>query len=365
MHKHFHVPNKYFLSHSVGCLPVTTPAFMQSAFFDTWGAAGGNAWPAWLEILNDFRAALAAYLGAAQSDICPQTNVSSALTKIFYSLPQRTGRKVIVLSPNDFPTIGFALKQAERAGYKLQFVKGDITDAQNWKDAMDDSVHLVHITHAISNTSELLPVGKICKLAKDKGIFSVVDIAQSVGAVPIHIPNWQPDFVIGTSVKFLCGGPGACFLYAAPSVVGDCAPIDVGWFSHENPFEMDIHNFRYAPDALRFFGGTPSSAPFASALGALNIWQAIGSENVYKRVQEQLTDLSGAVPSAVLISPKNPGTRGGTLVISPQDRTPLRAALAVAHIQHDERNEGFRFSVHGYTPPQDVDALKQVFKSVF
>ncbi|MBL4870366.1 MAG: aminotransferase class V-fold PLP-dependent enzyme [Robiginitomaculum sp.] len=365
MQKFFHQPERYFLSHSVGCQLKTLPDFMQKSYLDPWANAGGNAWPAWLDTLNLFRSELATYLGAVQSDICPQTNVSSALTKVLYSLPARSHRKTILLSPNDFPTIGFALKQAEKFGYKLRFIKGDITDINNWHDAMDDNVQLVHITHAISNTSQLLPVKNICKIAKDMQVFSVVDIAQSVGIVPINLTHWKADFCIGTSVKFLCGGPGACFLYVNPDIIERCEPVDVGWFSHENPFEMDIHNFKFAADALRFWGGTPSPAPFTSALHSLQFWQTPKHNNAPEIAQTHLNQLSKTIPDTVLISPRDASKRGGTLVVSPQKRQPLRSALTAQNIMHDERQEGFRFSIHAYTPQDDVDLLASIFKSVF
>ena len=365
MHQFFHVPNNYFLSHSVGCQLKTLPQYMQQSFFDPWKNSDGDAWPVWLDTLNLFRTELARYLGVKQSDICPQTNVSSALTKVLYSLPKRVDRKTILLSPSDFPTIGFALKQAEKSGYQLRFVKGDITDVQSWEDAMDDSVQLVHITHAISNTSQLLPVKDICSLAREKEIFSIVDIAQSVGIVPINLANWDVDFSIGTGVKFLCAGPGACFLYVNPNIIERCEPIDVGWFSHENPFEMDIHNFKYAPDALRFWGGTPSPAPFTSALHSLQFWQKTENKNAAKITQTYLSHLSNSIPDTALISPRNESMRGGTLVVAPHNRQDLRKALAEQNIKHDERQEGFRFSVHGYTPPEDVHLLKSIFEDLF
>lgn len=358
MHNHFHIPDRYFLSHSVGCLPKTTVQSLQDAILHPWQTKGGNAWPDWLNILGNFRAEMGALLGVTQADICPQSNVSSGLTKILYSLTKRTGRSTILLTKQDFPTIGFVLKQAEQAGYSLRFVEGDITDANVWRDAMDESVALVHITHAVSNTSHLLPVQDICKSAREHGAISVVDIAQSVGAVPIHIPDWAPDFVIGSSVKFLCGGAGAGLLYAAAHIRAQCQPVDVGWFSHENPFEMDINDFRYAEDAMRFFGGTPSPAPFACALNALKLWQDIGTP--YAKIQAGLSELTNSAPEHMVISPKQASMRGGTFVISPEDREMLRKELSEHNIQHDERNEGFRFSVHAYTPAKDIDILKSI-----
>ncbi len=318
MHKHYHVPKTYFLTHSVGCLPKQTSSDVANSFLGPWQALGGNAWPDWLGIIDDFRASTGAILGVDGDTICPQINVSSALTKIIYGLPINPKRNVILLSEQDFPTIGFALKQAERAGYQLKFITGDITDAQVWADAMDNTVAVAHITHALSNTSHLLPVADICKTAKASGIITIVDIAQSVGIVPIHIPDWQADFVIGTSVKFMCGGPGACFMYAAPDIIPNCRPVDVGWFSHENPFEMDIHDFRYADDAMRFFGGTPSPAPFAAALSAQKLLNKPGIAAAHAHVQVILDKLITGLDDKVLVSPRSATKRGGTLVIAPK-----------------------------------------------
>ncbi len=364
MKSFFHTPELYFLSHSVGCLPKTTPSFVNEVFFQIWQELGGGAWPGWLDTINAFREEMAIFLNVTQADICPQTNVTSALTKIIYALPSRPKRKIILLTEQDFPTVGFALKQAERAGYELRFVKGDVADIQNWHNAMDDGVQLVHITHALSNTSHLLPVGPICEYARKLGIFSIVDIAQSVGIVPVPLARWQADFATGTSVKFLCGGPGACFLYVAPEMVRQCRPIDVGWFSHENPFELDIHQFRYAPDALRFFGGTPSPAPFGAAVNALQFWQDNHEEAAHS-TQKALTHLTDVVPETVLVSPKRAEQRGGTLVLAPTDSEAFSNALVKSGIKYDTRKEGFRFSVHGYTPKDDIEHLRDILKTFF
>ena len=363
MNNQYNVPARYFLTHSVGCLPKTALGDLTNDFFTPWQSSGGNAWGPWLDVLGNFRASMGAILGTDQSSICPQTNVSSALTKIIYSLPEQTGRKTILLSEQDFPTIGFVLKQAERQGYKLKFVQGDITDPQVWADAMSDDVAIVHITHALSNTSHLLPVTDICAAARSKGIVSIVDIAQSVGIVPIHIPDWQPDFVIGTSVKFMCGGPGACFLYAAPEITPQCTPLDVGWFSHENPFEMDIHDFRYAGDAMRFMGGTPSPAPVATALSAHKSLDKDGIINASTYVQKTLDGLIENLQGDILVSPRG-AQRGGTLVIAPNDRDKFTAALTAENIMFDQRAEGFRFSVHHYTRGDDIAILKAVLDKI-
>lgn len=363
MREHFHVPKRYFLSHSVGCQPRRTSDRLSADYLDEWARLGGDAWPGWMDQLEQFRTGLGKLLGAEASSICPQANVSSALTKIIYSLEKPAKRRTILCTEEDFPTIGFVLKQAERSGFALRFVEGDVTDPAAWANAIDESVAFVHVTHAYSNTSRLSPVADICRLAKTAGATSIIDIAQSVGIVPIDLSKWGADFVIGTGVKFLCFGPGACFLHAATHIIDGTRPVDVGWFSHENPFEMDIHHFQYASDSMRFFGGTPSPAPLIAANAALEIWNTIGLAEVRDHAQGVIDAVVAKIPESWLVSPRDRQHRGGTIVINPPERARFRDALSQTAIRCDERKEGFRFSVHGYTSAQDIEALVSALAS--
>ena len=362
MREHFHVPDNYFLSHSVGCLPKVSPGTLQTGLFGPW--MSGENWALWMEELETFRAGLAHFLGVTASTICPQVNVSSALTKILFSLPKQDERDIILLSKMDFPTIGFVAKQVEHLGYQLHFIDGDPSDYQLWDEAITDQVAFVLVTHALSNTSHILPVDEICIKAKAVGAVSIVDVAQSLGAVPVNVARWDVDFLIGTGVKFLCFGPGACFLYASDAVLSKCRPLDVGWFSHENPFEMDIETFRYAADAMRFFGGTPSPAPYVLANAALNLWKKIGGVNAHDQIQNHLSVLHKNLPDSAVVSPVEKGKRGATLVLNTPYGDRISDDLMFANIKFDRRKQGYRFSVHGYTSTADIENLAGIFSQL-
>lgn len=359
--KNFHVPQTYFLSHSVGCLPRRSKKTAEEAFLGPW--KDGQNWERWEGILDDYRVRIGSFIGAQKHNICPQVNIASGLTKIIHSLPRQIGKDVILMSKSAFPSNGFVAAQAKRAGYELRFVEGDPTKIENWEAALDARVAIVHITHVLPFSSTILPAAKLCKLAKRFLALTIVDAAQSIGAVEVNVSKWDADFILGTGVKFLCAGPGASFLYASDTMLKICEPVDVGWFSHEDPFEMDIEQFRYAKDAMRFFGGSPSPQPLAMAVSALKLWAEIGAVNVQTRIQDHLTVLIEDIPDNVLISPREAASRGATLVISPENAHVLRGALKSAQILHDERRAGFRFSVHGYTSEAEIDALKTCLKS--
>jgi len=364
MHDLFHVPENYFLSHSVGCLPKSTETYLTDKFFTSW--ISGENWTEWMPVIDEFRAGVGALLSVDKMTICPQINVSSALTKIIYSLPKQTARQTILLSKQDFSTIGYVMQQAVKVGYEIRFVENDICGIDNWERAMDETTAIVHITHALSNTSHLLPVEKICALARANNAVSIVDMAQSLGAVAVDLNTWRPDFAIGSGVKFLCFGPGASFLYVSENILPQCSPLDVGWFSHESPFEMDIEQFRFAKDAMRFFGGTPSPIPFVLGNNALNLWQYIGLDEVYTQIQSKLSYLCYNLAEDVIVSPTKPQMRGATLVINPKEKDILQQLLKRHNIHCDKRQEGYRFSIHAYTADHDVENLSHIlsrFKS--
>ncbi len=356
----FHLPGKhYFLSHSVGAQPKTYDAALAEGFTQPWRTEGFNVWGPWFETLDRFKAGLAPIIGADAKDICPQTNVSAGISKILFSLPRRPGRNKIVLTEDAFPTVGFALAQGERHGYELEFLPGGdaLADPDAWARAFEDDVQMVVPLLVYSNSSVLAPVAEIAKRARAAGVYSLIDAAQGAGAVPLRLNDWRPDFAVGTSLKYLCGGAGAAYLWADPEVAEQCAPLDVGWFSHADPFEFDIHHFDYAPGAGRFTGGTPAIAPFAGACAAHEIINAHGVEAIYAHNQHLLSRLFDALPAGAVLSSTKEGARGSAALIRVCDYEAAASALAKAGVAHDTRLGAVRVSVHLYNDESDIDAL--------
>lgn len=351
----------YLLTHSVGCQPVRAAARVGSRFFEPWSGQGADTWPSWLNEIEQFRHHLAKLFGADAAHFCPQTNLSSALTKIIHGVPRRSGRTVIVLAERDFPTIGFVVEQACRAGYEVRYISrdDDVTNPDVWQRSIGNDVHIVCVPHVLSNTGQRLPVEEIASMTRESGAVSVVDIAQSAGIVPIDFAQWRADFVIGSCVKWLCGGPGAGFLWGSPVALSYCEPIDVGWFSHDEPFEMDIKSFRYAPDARRFWGGTPSILPYVVANAALETLFDIGMDVIAQHNAELVDLLIANIPRGYVRSPLDRRARGGTVVVNAVDNAKLAAALTGANVHYDQRPDGLRLSPHIYNTEADVMAAAE------
>jgi len=369
MNKEFHTPSGiYLLSHSVGCLPHKTKQAFEEKYFAPWESLGGNAWNVWLEQIEEFKTALSMLLGSSADSFCPQTNISSALTKILSSFPNSKDKNVITYSAHDFPSTGFVISQLKKSGYQLNILSKDkqITELDEWQRLLSPQTKAVLITHVSSDISAVAPVKKIIELAKQHHIITIVDIAQSAGIIPISLDEWDADFVIGSSVKWLCGGPGAAFLWMNPNNQSKWEPVDVGWFSHQSPFEFDINNFIYADNANRFWGGTPSISPFIAATTGINELLTFGIDKSYKhnrRLTQMIIDyVTGA--GLTLETPLPTEQRGGTVSIRFQEVEKIKTALNNNQIYYDVRkNNIFRFSPHIYNSEKEITILCDLIQS--
>lgn len=357
--------NLYLLAHSVGRLPAATRQLAEESFFQPWARGDDEPWNSWLENIERFRAALANLFSTDMELLCPQPNLSSALGRIISALPPEAHRNVILLSEDDFPSMGFVLQQAQRQGYHLRYLPGgtDITDAAVWQKHLSDDVGMVFITHVQSNSGMRAAVVPLLSQLRTRGIVSIVDVAQSAGVIPIDLGQWQADFVIGSCVKWLCGGPGAGFLWADSNILTRCQPLDVGWFSHEQPFEFDIHDFRYHPSALRFWGGTPSVLPYVTATAGIELLLGIGIERVQQHNENLRDILTEGIASGSLISPPEHHRAGATAVLHCGERQQeLVAGLRAAGVAFDQRPMGIRLSPHLYNSAEEMAVVSNCLR---
>ncbi len=353
----------YLLSHSIGLQPKSTGDAISEQYLSPWQQCDNNTWPLWLNAIDSFRGAVASLLQADTSDVCPQTNLSSTLTKIIPALPESSAsKKTLLISEEDFPSLAFVVDKMQEFGYLVKHIpsQADLLHMDTWDAYFTSDVLAVLATHVQSNNGRRTPISEITALAKTKGIYTIVDIAQSAGVIPIDVNEWQADFIIGSCVKWLCGGPGAGFLWVEPTLISQLQPIDVGWFSHENPFEFDMHHFEYASDARRFWGGTPSVIPYVVATNSIKILLEIGVKKIYKHNEECKQMLLDNLPENQVVSPRDSGQRGGTLIVKCTSH--LLDILNAEGVKFDTRDLGVRLSPHIYNSMAELEPVKERLK---
>lgn len=351
----------YLLNHSVGRPLVSMQEAFNTGFMEPWQYGSTEPWQSWLYSIDSFTKALANLFGSKAELFCPQVNLSSALTKLLMSHPRLANRPKVLMSEIDFPSMGFALEQSVNADIEFIDKSLDITDIDVWRSHINSDVDLVFISHAYSNTGQVSPVADVVKHAKANDVLSIIDVAQSAGVMPLNLSEVEPDFLIGSSVKWLCGGPGAAYLWVSEQQLANCQPKDVGWFSHENPFEFDIHNFKQNDTTLKFWGGTPSVAPYVFASHSISYFNHFGVQQVHEHNRKLQALLVEAFANE-LVSPIEEAKRSGTVILNFNDNQSVLEKLKAQDIAVDLRSAGLRVSPHIYNDETDIEKFIRVVK---
>ena len=343
-------PGPYCLTHSVGCLPKLSVDAIHANYLQPWQQLGGDAWDSWLTVIAAFKEHLAKLLGGNADDYCPQSNLSSGLAKLLPAIPKAGRRTVLLAAEDSFPSLAFVLQRACQMGFNLRLLarSHDPSNADVWAEALTADVAAVLVTHAHSNTGVVAPVAKIAMLCRERGILCIVDVAQSAGILPLSVTDFAADIVLGSCVKWLCGGPGAGFMWISPALLPQLAPLDVGWFSHADPFEFDVHSFRFAADARRFWGGTPSIAPYAIAAQSMQVIANIGIAAIRAQNIELMNVFRDALPAAWRRG-LDLDRIGGTICLNLGDALPgIMSVLRANAVRLDCRGPVLRLSFHVY-----------------
>ena len=95
----------------------------------------------------------------------------------------------------------------------------------------------------------LVDVAAIIEKAHRVGALVLLDLYQGLGTIPTDVQALGADFAVGGCLKWLCGGPGVCYLYVNPEISKTLTPRFTGWLAHESPFAFD-------PSPMRFTEGS-------------------------------------------------------------------------------------------------------------
>ena len=355
----------YLLSHSVGRPLKNTQQYLAQHYFLPWESSSKEPWQQWLPAVEQFTSALSKLFNAPSSQFCPQVNLSSGLTKLLMSHPRLQQKNCkVLMAQSDFPSMGFAMQKALPECAQIMFIPEheNLTDINVWQRYITCDIDLVFISHVYSNTGVQAPVYDIVAISKLTNSLSIVDVAQSAGVIPLDLSVLDADFMIGSSVKWLCGGPGAAYLWVNKNQIEYCKPKDVGWFSHQNPFEFDINHFEYNASALKFWGGTPSVAPYIIAANSIAYFAELTAHKVRDHNLAMLTLIHEQLGKYVT-SPMSSDKCSGTVILffnKQQDH--VLTALNKAKVNVDARKFGIRVSPHIYNTQEDVEQFISIVK---
>ena len=367
----------YFLYHSIGMFPGKDERIAEALarIATLWGTPDDAQWAQSLAIRQQFLARWSHLIGAPPGTLTTAENVTTALYSIIGGLPDRylKGRKLLIAA-DCFPSLHFLLSgMAERRGFVLDTVP--LRPGEHWVRDEDFIAHwsadvgVALLTWVTSTASHRCDLRALVAHGRAVGSLVGVDITQGVGILPVDAQATDADFVVGSTLKWLCGVAGAGVLQVRDRLLRECRPELRGWFSQENPFAWALDAFEYARDARRFDHGTPSILACAACLPALD-WHAQQDPAVLHAHNRRLVEavLEGCEGLGLeLASPKTAEERGGSVMFrlpAGADPAAVVAGLRDQEVFADCRGTTLRFSPGNVTTMDGVGRLLRSLRTM-
>jgi kynureninase len=360
----------YLISHSLGAMPRCAANRLQQ-FADTWASRGVRAWEeGWWEMPVTAGDLIGSIIGAGPGQVVMHQNVSICQWMVTSCFDWNGPRNKLVTDGLNFPSNDYIYYGLERQGARVWPVAspdGLTLPLELMLAAIDEQTQLVSVSHVTFRCSFVQDLAAITRRAHEVGALVIADLYHSAGILPVDVRALGVDFATGGSVKWLCGGPGAGYLYVRPDLLLQLQPAATGWMAHRDPFEFEPGPIDFATDAFRFLNGTPNIPALYSARSGYEIINQIGVEAIRAksvRQTERLIELADEAGFQVR-SGRDPGARGGVVVVDVPNGKDVTRELARREVLVDYRpNAGIRIAPHFYTSDDEVYRVIEEIRSI-
>jgi kynureninase len=352
----------YLISHSLGAMPRGAYDSLRE-YADVWASRGVRAWAeGWWEMPLAVGDEVAKIIGAPPATVAMHQNVSVCQSLILSCFEPDARRNKIVYSDLEFPSVMYAYEAHARDGrFRVERVRTDdgmTVRLDKFLAAIDEETLLVPVSHVLFKSAFLQDARAITERAHEVGALVVLDTYQSAGTVPFSVTDLDVDFCTGGSVKWLCGGPGAGYLYVHPRLHAELEPKVTGWMAHESPFAFELPPITYAKGIARFLHGSPNVPGLYAAREGYRVINEIGVAAIREKSTGQTQKLIALCEQAgfKVTSPREPARRGGTITVAVEHAAAVTKELIRREIVCDFRpGAGIRLSPHFYTKDEELE----------
>jgi len=332
----------YLDGNSLGALPHGVADRMREVVAAEWGVGLIRSWndAAWVDLPDRVAARLAPLLGADPDEVAVGDSTSVNLFKALAAARgMRPDRRVLVTDQDNFPTdlyVAGGLAQL-RGDLEVRVVAPDAVT-----DALADDVAVLALTQVDYRSGARRDAAALTAAAHEVGAVVVWDLAHSTGAIDVDLHDWDADFAVGCTYKYLNGGPGApAYLYVARRWHAAAQPPLQGWFGHAAPFDFSP-DYEPAPDARRFQVGTPHVLSTAALEAALTPFDGVLPADLDAKARS-LTDTFVALvdehcgDAVEVASPRDAAARGAQVSLRHPEAYALTQALIDRQVIPDHR----------------------------
>lgn len=304
------------------------------------------------------RARVAAYLRATPEEILITRNTSESNNWISAGLTLGPGDEVLIHADNH-PSNNAAWKsRATRYGFTVREVApitphpGADALLEAFRRAMTPATRVLAFTHVTSTVGDLMPATVLCALARERGVLSVVDGAQSFGLLDVDLAVMQPDFYSGSAHKWVCGPKEVGVLYVNRAV-------------HERfwPSVISAYPGRVGISRTHESMGQRDEAAIRALGEQLDVLTEIGRGEIEARsraLTSELIDGLASLRDVQLWTSRDASRRVAVVSFQPGTLDPRKTLAAleadgiVAAMRGGTDRPGIRFSPHFYNNSGEV-----------
>ena len=352
----------YMISNSLGAMPNKARQAAEN-YTRLWASRGVRAWEdEWWMLSRTVGDKIGRLLNAPTDSVSMQSNVTSAEAAILSCYSFSSKRNKVVMVDMEFPSIKYLYHEwVRREGGRVEMIAcpdGVTVPTEQLLDAIDEETLLVPISHVLFRSSYIVDAKAIIEKAHRVGAKVILDVYQSLGSVPVDVSALGVDFAVGGCLKWLCGGPGASFLYVRPDLSDSLSPSFTGWLAHEQPFSFATEPIRWTGGSYRFMNGTPVIPALYTCQPGLDIVTEIGPSAIRERSKAMTASLLrlSEERSWPTTSPADPEQRAGTVAINIEHGLAIATELNRRDFLVDYRPKaGIRLSPHFYTTDIELE----------
>ncbi|MEM9074791.1 MAG: aminotransferase class V-fold PLP-dependent enzyme [Myxococcota bacterium] len=347
----------YLNSNSTGAFPRGGEEVLRR-YWETLADWRDDVWERWWQELHETASDFGTLIGAPLGTVVTDVNLTSLLARLATSLDFSTGRRRVITTDLEFPTMEVLWRSAARLGAELVVIpsNGVEVDQDALHAAIDERTRLVCVSHATFGTGALLDAEALVFAAHRVGAWVALDAYQSVGVVPIDVTEIGVDFLLGGAHKWLSGAPDLGFLYVRPALLRWLRPV-TGWMSLDNPLTF-APSETLTTTARRFASGTPAVLPAIFSRVGLALLQSVGVDAIREESLARTERIIARLDAAGMevATPRDPARRGGVVCVRHPDADELAQTLRAEGFVISVRG-GLRIAPHYYNTDEEIDAF--------
>jgi kynureninase len=341
----------YLINHSLAAMPAAAEDNL-AEYARMWAERGIRSWgEGWWDMPLTAGDQVGRIVGARPGTTCMHQNVTVAVMVVLSCFRLEPPRNRIVYVEGEFPSVRYLLQAQHGAEIEV------VPDLDALLEAIDERTLLVPVSHVLYKVAELQDVTAIQHRCAEVGAHLLLDAYQSAGAVPLDLTRLGVSFATGGSVKWLCGGPGAGWLYVRPDLIEELEPAFVGWQGHARPFAFETE-LEYADGVARFLTGTPNVPALYAAKAGYDVIEEVGVDAIRRRsldLTDHLIHLADRAGFEVT-SQRDQSRRGASVTIRMPGFEGVHKELSERQILCDFRPEvGLRLGPHFFNTAEELD----------